>query len=89
MTEEEVRELRYLVHWYRRMQRWAEESWRQKSQCEGKHGFETHNQASRSISPRLKRYTHAYRCPHCSLWHIGSRATGHEHRLLYEERKSK
>ena len=43
------------------------------SQCEGKRGYRAKRDVKRSIkrAERDSGRMHAYRCPHCGLWHKG------------------
>lgn len=81
MTREEMDELRYLVHWYRQQTARAAYVERRQATCSGKDAFPTHNQAARTISPRLARYCHAYQCSVCHQWHVGGRRAARDQRI--------
>ena len=91
MTSEEIEELRELVHWYRRAVAMASFVERKQATCNGKDAFITHNQAARTITPRLARYCHAYQCSVCHQWHVGGRRAGRDQRIghLMDRREGK
>lgn len=71
MLDAEWRELKRLSRWfYSRVQCAG------KAQCSGKHGFDSKQQAEKTMRHELRREACAYRCDLCGKWHIGSRAKG-------------
>jgi len=87
MTREEMEELKELVHWDKRRRTQLRHRERAASACEGKDKFSTHSQAEATISWRLKKLCHAYRCSVCNQWHIGGMRAARERRVDYKTTK--
>jgi hypothetical protein len=75
LTVAEMNELRNLCHWDMRRRAFAA------SCCDGKSAFKTQAAAERTMSERMKRDAHAYRCAVCHDWHIGNRLVDRRRRL--------
>lgn len=75
MSPGEMDELRYLVVWWIRHHDWQKHAIYKAAACEGKGRFPSFNEARHSITRRLERFTHVYRCDACGLWHVGHRKT--------------
>lgn len=66
MRPDDYRELRQLVRVDARMRI------RHRSACEGKHRFESYNEAKRTLSWNLRKKAKPYHCVECNGFHIGN-----------------
>ena len=89
MTEGEMQELRWLVVWWKRDQKRKRHLERAAASCQGKDKFLSYEQANKTISLRLRQFSHAYRCTVCGSWHVGGRRMERNRRLLIAEKSGK
>lgn len=81
MNLADLQDLMWLVQWDRRRRAQEEHRVKAMASCEGKDGFQSFEQADKTISYRLRQFSHAYRCTVCGKWHIGGRRVNRNHRL--------
>ena len=89
LTLQEFRELRYYFALILKKTRREEYNL---ATCKGKSRFETRGLAVSTISYKKRHQIHAYHCPACQGWHVGSRVnhdrkTKADRRILNQRRE--